>query len=377
MTPDFTEFPAVSKEAWLQQIAKDLKDRRLEDLSWKLSEDLEINPFGHADDFPLPPAPLSGAKTWEICENIPAGDPITANRMALGALEGGAQGLCFQLENTLDASAFGQMLEGVHPDFIGLHFEGAGVDANPGYPLSHLSNLAEDKDLKTNQLRGSLAYDPAQRHQIVDWRYLADLLSFVSEKFPQFRVIAIAAEAGTSPVADIVSLLHRGRLYLEKLSERGVSVERTAAAIQFDLSIGNSYFYEIAKIRAFKLLWLHILKAWQAPLVLPVTAVRFRKEVYTDDLYTNMIRATTMAMSAVLGGADRLTVLPYDAGREASAAYPPAFGRRIARNVQHLLQLESGFGDLADPAAGSYYMEKLTRQLAAAAWKDFGMMNGE
>ncbi len=70
-------------------------------------------------------------------------------------------------------------------------------------------------------------------------------------------------------------------------------------------------------------------------------------------------------------GADRLTVLPYDAGRESAAQYPQAFGRRIARNVQHLLQLESGLGDIADPAAGSYYVEQLTRQLAAAAWNDF------
>ncbi len=124
-------------------------------------------------------------------------------------------------------------------------------------------------------------------------------------------------------------------------------------------------------MRAFKLLWLHILKVWNAPLTLPATAVHFNIDAYTDDLYTNMIRATTMAMSAVLGGADRLTVLPYDAGREASAQYPPAFGRRIARNVQHLLQLESGLGDIPDPAAGSYYIETLTRQLAEAAWKEF------
>ena len=372
MMPDFTEFPAVSKEVWLQQIQKDLKDKTLEDLSWKLSDQLTIVPFVHADDFPVPPAPLTATSgAWEICEDILVEDPATANRTALDALEGGAQGLRFYLKNGVDSDAFAQLLNGVHPDFIGLHFAGEAVDANPGILFSCLAQLAASHQIKTAQLNGSLAYDPALHHEIVDWRYLADLLQFASESFPHFTVVSIQAERGDSPVAEIVSLLRRGNLYLEKLSERGVTPARAAAHMQFDLSVGKSYFYEIAKMRAFKLLWLHILKVWNAPLTLPATAVHFSKDAYTDDLYTNMIRATTMAMSAVLGGADRLTVLPYDAGREASAQYPPAFGRRIARNVQHLLQLESGLGDIPDPAAGSYYIETLTRQLAEAAWKKF------
>ena len=372
MMPDFSEFPTVSKEAWLNQISKDLKDKTLDDLSWKLAEGLRVDPFAHADDFSVPPAPLMTAvKPWEICENIPGSDPATANRTALDALEGGAQGLCFRLNGSVDADAVAQMLEGIYLDFIGLHFEGAGVEANPGIVFSHLSQLAGSKGLKTGQLRGSLAYDPAQYNKIVDWRYLADLLQFTAESFPHFPIISVSSDADSSPVTDIISLLRQGNLYLEKLSERGVSPGLAAAHMHFSISIGKSYFYEIAKMRAFKLLWLHVLKAWNAPLVLPVAAVHFREEVYTDNLYTNMIRATTMAMSAVLGGADRLTVLPYDAGREANATYPPAFGRRIARNVQHLLQLESGFGDMSDPAAGSYYIERLTQQLAANAWSKF------
>ena len=78
-----------------------------------------------------------------------------------------------------------------------------------------------------------------------------------------------------------------------------------------------------------------------------------------------------MAMSAVQGGVDRLTVLPYDAGREDKAEYPQAFGRRIARNVQQLLKLESGFDQVPDPAAGSYYIENLTRLFAEKAWAQF------
>ena len=371
MTPDFAEFPTVSKEAWLNQISKDLKDKMLEDLSWKLAEGLTVDPFAHSDDFAVPPPPLTTAvRPWEICETIPVTDPATANRTALDALEGGVEGLCFWLNNSLDTASFAPMLESVYLDFIGLHFAGPGLEANPGIVLSHLTQLAHARGLKTGQLRGSLAYDPALHNAIVDWRYLADLVQFTAESFPQFSVLSVRPGVSINPVSDIVSLLRQGNLYLQKLSERGVSPERAAAHMEFNIPIGKSYFYEIAQMRAFKLLWLHVLKAWNAPLILPITSVHFREMVYTDDLYTNMIRATTMAMSAVLGGADRLTVLPYDAGREASATYPPAFGRRIARNVQQLLKMESGFGNLADPAAGSYYIEKLTRQLAARAWKE-------
>lgn len=372
MTPDFTEFPAISKNAWLQQIRKDLKDKSMDDLSWKLSENITVEPFMHADDFPQPPVPLTDAAySWEICEDIPAADPAAANRMALDALEGGAQGLCFHLPSTPDLATLTQLLGDIHPDYIGLHFAGAGVESNPGALLALLAQLAGARGLKTSSLRGSLSYNPALHNEIVDWRYLADLLQFVSENFPRFSVVSLRPEATSGPVSNIVSLLRQGNLYLEKLAERGVSPARVAAHLQFDMPIGKSYFYEIAQLRAFKLLWLHILKVWEAPLVLPVTAAHFNSEVYADDLYSNMIRATTMAMSAVIGGADRLTVLPYDAGRESAAQYPQAFGRRIARNVQHLLQLESGLGDIADPAAGSYYIEQLTRQLAGEAWEEF------
>ena len=89
--------------------------------------------------------------------------------------------------------------------------------------------------------------------------------------------------------------------------------------IEFEFGIGVKYFEEIARLRAFQLLWYNLLEAWSQPLVRPNISVVFKPEAYSDDLFTNMIRATTMAMSGVLGGATRLTVLPYDSGREEDA----------------------------------------------------------
>ncbi|MEZ4891464.1 MAG: methylmalonyl-CoA mutase family protein [Saprospiraceae bacterium] len=139
----------------------------------------------------------------------------------------------------------------------------------------------------------------------------------------------------------------------------------------FDSAGWQQLFFEIAKLRALRLLWFNLLKAWEIPLKAPVVHASINSESYSDNLYSNMISGTTAAMSAIMGGVDRLTVLPYDSGRESVATYPKAFSRRIARNVQHLLKLESNLHELNDPAAGSYYIEHLSAKIAEKAWQEF------
>ncbi len=371
----FAEFPPVSKAQWLERISKDLKDKSLEDLHWQLTTDLKIDPFGHADDLPSPPEPLlSEAGAWQINELIDATVIQAANRQALEALAYGANSLHFLLHSQHAASEMSILLDRIHFDFVSLQFSGAGVDHGPAAVLSALGGRAKEQDMALEDLRGALFYDPlAFTGKIQDWRYMVDLLAYAQAEFPGFRCITVdgrPAFQGTAGVVDeLVSLVNHGAQYLQQMNERGMPVEKVASQIQFCGYVGKHYFVEIAKLRALRLLWLNVLKAWKIEPELPVLDIQFAPGAYTDDLYTNMVRATTMAMSAVLGGANRLTVLPYDAGREKQAQYPISFSRRIARNVQHLLQLESGFGALADPAAGSYYIEKLTAQLAAAAWE--------
>lgn len=368
----FSEFPPVSKADWLRQVAKDLKGRPLDELTWQAAADLQVSPFAHADDFPQPPQPLSAEPNrWEICESLHVTDPVAANRQALNALEGGAWALELHFDAPPSFDVLARLLEGIYLDFIGLHFGGPGVAQNPGAVLGHLERLARERGLAAESLRGSLGYDPANglgptaNSLHPDWRYLADLTEFAQQKFPQFKLLTLGGHDLPDSATD---LLRRANIYLEKLTERGIPAAQAAATMQFLVKIGPSYFLEMAQLRALNLVWLNVLKAWGAAPSAPALAVSFRPDAYTDDLYTNMIRATTMSMSAVLGGAQRLTVLPYDAGREATAAYPQAFSRRIARNVQHLLKMESGFDQLADPAAGSYYIETLTRQVAEKMW---------
>jgi methylmalonyl-CoA mutase len=355
---------------WLQQVEKDLKGRPIEDLHWSLSEHIRVNPFVTSDDLAPPPAPLAQQpNAWQITEQFDISAP-DANAQILEALNGGVEGLVLHCTQVPDSATLGSALEGVFLDFVSLHLVGPGVKSNPGAALAALLGMAKQKGIEGHQLRGSLGYDPAAVEGLQDWRYLAELIQFAGEQAPHFNVITIAeGDSMEAPEVRLAHLVRRGHLYALKLSTHSVTPNALARQIGFEVAIGPAYLVEIARIRALKLLWINALHAHGATPVWPAVAARFAEAAYTDDLYTNMIRATTMAMSAVLGGADRLLVRPYDDGRTAQATYGPAFGRRIARNVQHLLKMESGLDQYADPAAGSAYIETLTAQLAEAARK--------
>ncbi len=369
------EFPPVSKAEWLTQIEKDLKGRPLEDLYWQLSPELRVDPFGHIDDWPVSPTPQAAAPAgWEIGEDIDASHPDAPEHIQT-ALMGGAEGLRFIFGASPDHLPLETLLEGIYLDYIGLHFNGPTVDAAPGAILGQLAQIAAAKGLATSALRGSLGYDPAHNAGafVPDWRYIADVLLYARTDFPGFRPLTVdgrtAFQGAENAVAELTDLLRRGREYLVQLDKRGVSPKDAAAQLQFTVAIGSNYFVEMAKLRAFRILWLNMLRDAGVAPEWPVIDAVFHPSAYNDTLFTNQVRATTMAMSAVLGGAQRLTVLPYDAGREAQAQYPPALGQRIARNVQHLLKMESALDQTADPAAGSYFIEKLTAQIAETTWE--------
>jgi len=190
---------------------------------------------------------------------------------------------------------------------------------------------------------------------------------------PKFKLVTI--NGGDLPVgaqdavSTLATLLKRGDYMIKEFLGKNFSKNDIQNQFQFSLPIGKSYFVEIAKIRALKILWANVLTAHEVEnIVSPTIEVHFSKDELTDDVNTNMIHATTQAMSAVIGGVDRLTVLPAD-------KKGTAFTKRIARNVQHLLKMESFMDRVHDPAAGSYYIEKLTEQLAEKAWEIFQKEN--
>jgi methylmalonyl-CoA mutase len=363
-------FPEISKEAWLARIERDLKGKPMDALYWQLEDDLVVDPFGHPDDFAAPPAPLHARAGWEITEFVEVTQADTANAQILDALRMGAESLHLHLAQL---PALAAALEGVHLGYIHLYISTSDWSAlPPAQVLLHLRALEKDT------LRGALRYDPLGQSAYQDWPYLTELAQMAGKDFPAFRVVSVGLPGevqGAHVTDDLAQLLYQGHRYLTQLTRHGLSAAEADAQLRFRISIGKSYFLEIARLRAFGLLWMNVQKAWGLPPQMPLLDVSFNTEGYTDELHTNMIRATTMAMSGVLGGAATLEVRPFDEGRRAQSPYPEAFSRRIARNVQHVLKMESFLDAVPDPAAGSYYIEKLTRQLADKAWARFRALN--
>ncbi|MGC8804236.1 MAG: methylmalonyl-CoA mutase family protein, partial [Bacteroidales bacterium] len=178
-------------------------------------------------------------------------------------------------------------------------------------------------------------------------------------------------DVGSSTVQEVAYTLAMGSEYLQRLSEAGLTVEHIAPRIQFNLSVGSNYFFEIAKIRAFRMLWARIVEAFgvknkeAARAYIHATTAWHNMTLY--DPYVNMLRHTTESMSAVIGGVDSLSVRPFNVVYQ----HPNSFSNRIARNIQIILKEEAHFDKVVDPAGGSYYIESLTASLAQEIWKEF------
>jgi methylmalonyl-CoA mutase len=204
--------------------------------------------------------------------------------------------------------------------------------------------------------------------------YLAAVVNS-SASLPHFRTINIDASNFTNSGADIVQELafamSMGSEYMAQLTMRGIAADLAASKIRFTFGTGSNYFPEIARLRAARLLWAVITNQF-----LPESAEKVKMDIHSVtsqwnktlyDPYVNLLRTQTEAMSAILGGTDSLTVEPFDT----VFRHPDEFSERIARNQQLILKEEAYFDKVADPAAGSYYIENLTSLIAENAWKLF------
>ncbi|MCB0546876.1 MAG: hypothetical protein KDD19_04760 [Phaeodactylibacter sp.] len=373
----FAEFSPTTKAEWIAKIEKDLKGKPLDELRWQLEENITLEPFYHPEDVESAPAPLQGHRqdnNWEIGEYIDVVDIKKANAELLEGLQGGAEAPLFRLNYPLNAAQLEQLLEGAELSFISVNFGEYYTDKVPWELFQHLIALLEKRGTDKRTVRGSIDFDP-----LLDWSRppidkLAELIRYCRKDMPLFRPFQVNAHRFHSgPDASSMELAYtiaKGSEYLARLTGQGLSAEAINAHMQFSIAISKSYFVEIAKLRALRLLWANVTKGYGAPQS-PFLAVHFAKETQDDDPNTNMIRASTQAMSAVIGGTDRLFVLPANHSHQEPST---AFGRRIARNLQHLLKMESHLHRVIDPGAGSYYIEKLTDKLAEQAWEQFQEM---
>ena len=237
-----------------------------------------------------------------------------------------------------------------------------------GHKKSDLSGTIQNDILKEFMVRNTYIYPPEPSMRIV-----ADIIEYTSSEMPKFNSISISGyhmqEAGASLVQELAYTLADGKEYAKKAIEKGLDIDAFAGRLSFFFAIGMNFFMEAAKLRAARLLWHRIMTDLGAKTprskMLRTHCQTSGVSLQEQDPYNNVIRTAYEAMSAVLGGTQSLHTNALDE----AMALPTDFSARIARNTQLILQEETGVSNVVDPLAGSYYVEKLTADLADAAWR--------
>jgi methylmalonyl-CoA mutase len=373
------DFPAVSTGQWKEAIVKDLKGADYEKkLVWRSEDGISVKPFYRSEDleglanldslpgeFPY----LRGTRqtnAWRIRERIDGGDLRVANENARKAVAAGAEEIAFDLQKLRVESA-SDLLSLTESLECPVHFE-----AGPG-GLRALGLLA-DSVATPRKLEGSLDYDPHMDGiEASEIDEMLALVRRVTARAPGFRPLSVNAyrfqDSGGTIVQELGYSLAAGIDYLAGLTARGFSVDEAARSLMFTLAAGSNFFFEIAKLRAARMLWAQAVrsfgpsKADSAKAAIHVRGSRWNKTIY--DPYVNILRGTTEAMSSAIGGCDSMEVPPFDE----CFRYPDEFSRRLARNTQIIVKKEAWFDRVVDPAGGAYYVEALTDSLAREAWK--------
>ena len=236
-----------------------------------------------------------------------------------------------------------------------------------GVARADLSGTIQNDILKEFMVRNTYIYPPEPSMRIV-----ADIIEYTAAEMPKFNSISISGyhmqEAGANLVQELAYTLADGRDYVRAALARGMDVDAFAGRLSFFFAIGMNVFMEAAKLRAARLLWHRIMvgfgAAKPASLMLRTHCQTSGVSLQEQDPYNNIVRTAYEALAAVLGGTQSLHTNSFDE----AMALPSDFAARIARNTQLILQEETGVTHVADPLAGSYYVESLTAELADKAW---------
>jgi methylmalonyl-CoA mutase len=392
----FDKFPPVSTKEWTDRIIADLKGEDFNNkLVWKTGEGFSLMPFYRQEDilglpfisnlpgeFPYLRGTSLLGNNWLVRQDIEVDDYHEANRKALDILMKGVDSLGFVIKDpdSVSQQAFGTLLKGIQPESIEINFISEGKAKEI---LDFFLRRLEGTNSGNEKIRGAIEADPIGRLMLkgklcisyeAGLDYLTDL-TVKSLSLKGFRTIQVhgswIANGGADIVRELAFALSMGNEYMSVLTDRNLTPDQAASKIGFTFGIGSNYFFEIAKLRAARLLWATVSAAYEPKnidctkmRIHSVTGDRNKSEM---DPYINLLRTQTEAMSAALGGADSITVDPFDK----TFRKPDEFSERIARNQQLLLKEEAYFEKVADPAGGSWYIEKLTSLIADEAWKLF------
>ena len=406
------------KDAWRSLAEKELRGRPVEALDWNTLEGIVVKPLYTQEDTAnldhlgtLPgqepftrgvKATMYAGRPWTIRQYAGFSTAEESNAFYRKALAAGQQGVsvAFDLathrgydsdhERVIgDVGKAGVSIDSVED--MKILFDGIPLDqisvsmtmngavipvlANfivageeQGHSRDVLSGTIQNDILKEFMVRNTYIYPPEPSMRIV-----ADIIEYTSNEMPKFNSISISGyhmqEAGANLVQELAFTLADGKEYVKTAMERGMDVDKFAGRLSFFFAIGMNFFMEAAKLRAARLLWHRIMTELGAKnprsKMLRTHCQTSGVSLQEQDPYNNVVRTAYEAMSAVLGGTQSLHTNALDE----AIALPTEFAARIARNTQLILQEETGVTNVVDPLAGSYYVEKLTADLADEAWK--------
>ncbi len=367
-------FKPSSKKDWINKIEKDLKGQNIEELSVLISE-LKISPFAHADDFLEKPNPVKiGKGNWYIGEDIFVEENQTAlaNKNLLDALMRGVQSPILKFNDYASEKNLEILLEGVELDYILPQFAEKTRNKNPKVFLENFVSYSQSINKNPETLQGSLDFDPFATGQHESKTTLA-ALEFAKQNLPLFKIISVNAQrffrGADNVVEELTHTLLACNNYFSELKNQDAATQDIGQSLKIVCTVGTNYFVEIAKLRALRILWQHLLNGYEEQLILPATIeARIQTQQKDGSPHQNKISASSQIMSAVMGGADYICA---DVSRLAEESCSIVFNQRILTNIQHLLSLESYFDRVADPLVGSYYLEQLTHKIAETVWENF------
>jgi len=407
--------PAPSLDEWRAAATASLKGRPLEKLVTRTHEGIDVAPLYTSDDLPppsgypgLPPfirgrSPLGASgRGWEVCQRFAALDPAAAAahmaeavRRNVGAVWVGFDGsvrLGLDPDHGRAADVAGdgvlaataddldRLFDPIHVGRTPVHLDAAG--AAPAVAALFVAAGRRHR-IDLGVLQGSFGCDPlgalAADGELAlgldrSLALVPGLVRWAASRAPGVRALTMSSLpyhlAGATAVQELALTLATGVEYLRALDAAGVELPAACRQLRIVTGVGRDLFMEVAKLRALRHCWARVVEAAGGDADcqrIPIHAVTSPRTLSVRDPWVNMLRGTVESFAAVVGGADALTVLPFDA----AVGEPGGLGRRIAANTHTILREESHLDHVVDPAGGSYYLERLTAELAAAGWKLF------
>ena len=360
----FDQFTEVSSKQWKQKIQVDLKGADYNDsLIWQTNEGIDVKPFYHRDEFDqLPEVSASEVTKFNICQTIFVAHVAKSNAKAIDVTSRGAEAIKFIIPN--EEVSIEALLQDLDLSKLSVYFELQFLSLEYVNQISNYTKQSTSIYINTDII-GKLATSGNWFSNLKDDH--KNFESIVRETKTISVNVSLYQNAGANIIQQLGYALAHVNEYLNYFDEILDKDSKQQLQVVFNVSVGTNYFFEIAKLRALRSLWASLASEYGVNSECHIFASPSKRNKTIYDYNTNLLRTTTECMSSVLGGANTVNNLAYDAVYHKDNE----FSERIARNQLLILKNESYFNTVNNPADGAYYIESLTSQISEKALELF------